>query len=313
MADQGKTPLPKSQREISEGLQSPSIGDNNPNNVTKYATTLADARTNNQVINPGRASQISQKDDSWKPFTIGIKDLDEAIKYYFDDVIKPSVVQNDNRIAVPVIYGSPERWKSIQRDGYYRDKKGKIMAPLIMYKRTNIDRDRGLTNKVDANFPQNYAVFQQPYSKQNHYNNLSVLNGAKPIKTYQAMVIPDFVTFTYTCVIYTYYMEQLNQIIESINYAADTYWGNPERFKFKALINSYQTITELNVGQERTVKGSFDIKLKGYIIPNVIQKDLTSLKKFSSDSKVIIAQETIENLTRDRGNRFIEDINTNLD
>ena len=187
------------------------------------------------------------------------------------------------------------------------------MAPLIMYKRTNIERDRGLTSKVDANFPQNYAVFQQPYSKQNHYNNLSVLNGAKPIKTYQAMVIPDFVTFTYTCVIYTYYMEQLNQIIESINYAADTYWGDPERFKFKALINSYQTITELNVGQQRTVKGSFDIKLKGYIIPNVIQKDLTALKKFSSDSKVIIGQETVENLTRDRGNTFIENINTNLD
>ena len=313
MADQGKTPLPKSQREISEGLHQPTIEDTNPNNVTKYATTLADARSNNQSVNPDRASQISQKDDSWKPFTIGIKDLDEAIKYYFDNVIKPSVVQNDNRIAVPTIYGSPERWKSVQRDGYYRDKKGKIMAPLIMYKRTNIDRDRGLTSKVDANFPQNYAVFQQPYSKQNHYNNLSVLNGAKPIKTYQAMVIPDFVTFTYTCVMYTYYMEQLNQIIESINYAADTYWGNPERFKFKALINSYQTITELNVGQQRTVKGSFDIKLKGYIIPNVIQKDLTALKKFSSDSKVIIGQETVENLTRDRGNRFIEDINTNLD
>jgi len=313
MADQGKTPIPKSQREISKGLHQPNIDGNNPNNVTKYATTLADARTNNQVVNPGRASQISQKDDSWKPFTIGIKDLDEAIKYYFDNVIKPSVIQNDNRIAVPIIYGSPERWKSVQRDGYYRDKKGKIMAPLIMYKRTNIDRDRGLTSKVDANFPQNYAVFQQSYSKQNHYNNLSVLNGAKPIKTYQAMVIPDFVTFTYTCVVYTYYMEQLNQIIESINYAADTYWGNPERFKFKALINSYQTVTELNVGQERTVKGSFDIKLKGYIIPNVIQKDLTALKKFSSDSKVIIGQENIESLTRDKGNNFIEDINTNLD
>ena len=313
MADQGKTPIPKSQREISKGLSNPSIDGSDPNNVTKYSTTLADARSNNQSVNPGRASQISQKDDSWKPFTIGIKDLDEVIKYYFDNVIKPSVVQNDNRIAVPVIYGSPERWKSIQRDGYYRDKKGKIMAPLIMYKRTNIERNRGLTNKVDANFPQNYAVFQQPYSKQNNYNNLSVLNGAKPIKTYQAMVIPDFVTFTYTCVIYTYYMEQLNQIIEGINYAADTYWGDPERFKFKALINSYQTITELSVGQQRTVKGSFDIKLKGYIIPNVIQKDLTALKKFSSDSKVIIGQETVENLTRDRGNTFIENINTNLD
>ena len=313
MAEQGKTPIPKSQREISKGLRQPSIEGNDPNNVTKYATTLADARTNNQVVNPGRASQISQKDDTWKPFTIGIKDLDEVIKYYFDNVIKPSVVQNGNRIAVPTIYGAPERWKSVQRDGYYRDKKGEIMAPLIMYKRTNIERNRGITNKVDANFPQNYAVFQQKYTKQNHYNNLSVLNGAKPIKTYQAIVIPDFVTFTYSCAIYTYYMEQLNQVIESINYAADTYWGNPERFKFRAMINSYQTITELNVGKQRTVRANFDIKLNGYIIPSVIQKDLTALKKFSSDSKVIIGQETVENLTRDRGNNFIEGISTNLD
>ena len=108
-------------------------------------------------------------------------------------------------------------------------------------------------------------------------------------------------------------MEQLNQVIESINYAADTYWGDPERFKFRAMINSYQTITELNVGKQRTVRANFDIKLNGYIIPNVIQKDLTALKKFSSDSKVIIGQETVENLTRDRGNNFIEGISTNLD
>lgn len=313
MAEQGKTPIPKSQREIATGLNEPTIPGNDPNKVTKYFPSLADARANNQNVQPARASRISQKDDSWKPFTIGIKDLDEAIQYYFDNVIKPSVIQNENRITVPVIYGSPERWKSVQKDGYYRDKKGKIMAPLIMYKRTNIDRNRGITNKIDANHPQNYAVFQQKYSKKNHYNNLSVLNGAKPIKTYEAIVIPDFVTFTYTCVIYTYYMEQLNQIIEGINYAADTYWGDPQRFKFRAMINSYQTITELNVGQERTVKGTFDIKLNGYIIPNVIQKDLDALKKFSSDSKVIINQETTENLTRDRGNNFIEGINTNLD
>ena len=78
MAEQGKTPIPKSQREISTGQREPSIEGNDPNNVTKYATTLADARTNNQVVNPGRASQISQKDDTWKPFTIGIKDLDEG-------------------------------------------------------------------------------------------------------------------------------------------------------------------------------------------------------------------------------------------
>lgn len=313
MAEQGKTPIPKSQREISDSLKPEPYTGNDPNDFTKGNRAVGDNRLNNQNVNPNRASQISQKGDSWKPLTIGIKDLDETIKYYFDNVIQPHVIQNGNRIAVPVVYGSPERWKSIQKDGYYRDKKGKIMAPLIMYKRTNIDRNRGLASKIDANYPQNYAVFQQKYTKKNFYNNMSVLNGYEPIKTHQAVVIPDFVVFTYNCVIYTYYMEQLNHIIEAINYIADTYWGDPQRFKFVAGINSYQTITELNVGQQRTVKGSFDIKLNGYIIPKVIQKDLNAIKKFSSDSKVNITQETVQNLTHNRNNKFIEGINTNLD
>jgi len=303
----GKTPIPKSQREISNSQIDPFDSTRgNPN------STSADKRENNQNINPDRAKQISQKDDTWKPFTIGIKDLDETIKYYFDHVIRPSVVQNGSRIAVPVIYGSPERWKSMQRDGYYRDGKGKIMAPLIMFKRNSIDRVRGITNKIDANYPQTYAISKQRYSKKNSYNNLSVQNGYKPIQTYQAVVIPDYVVLNYNCIIYTYYVEQLNHIIEAINFAADSYWGDPERFKFKAIINSYQTVTELNTGQERMVKGTFDIKMPGYIIPNVIQSDLNALKKFSTAAKVIFNAETTEALTNVRENRFIENIDTRL-
>ena len=304
----GKTPIPKSQREIQNSQIEPfDTSRGNPN------TTAGDKRKNNQNINPDRAKQISQKGDTWKPLTIGIKDLDETIKYYFDYVIRPSVVQNGNRIAVPVIYGSPERWKSMQRDGYYRDGKGKIMAPLIMFKRNSIDRVRGITNKIDANFPQTYAISKQRYSKKNTYNNLSVQNGYKPIQTYQAVVIPDYVVLNYNCIIYTYYVEQLNHIIEAINFAADSYWGDPERFKFKAIINSYQTVTELNTGQERMVRGTFDIKMPGYIIPNVVQSDLNALKKFSTAGKVVFDAESIEALTDVRENRFIENINTNLE
>jgi hypothetical protein len=309
--EQGKIPIPKSQLEISNNYVQSRQTYGVPNEFVPTRAT-ADNRTNDQVVNPARASQISLKDDSWKPFTIGLKDIDETIKYYFDNVIKPYVSQNGARVAVPVIYGSPERWKSVQHDGYYKDVNGRIMAPLIMYKRTSIDRNRGMTSKVDSNFPQTYAVFQQKYTKQNFYNQLSVLNGATPIKTYQAVVIPDFVTLNYSCMIYTYYMEQLNKIVEAINYAADSYWGDPQRFKFKANIGSYQTITELNVGQQRTVRGSFEIKLNGYIIPDVIQKDLNAVKKFSSDSTINISSENIENLGRSTSNNFIEDINTNL-
>lgn len=311
MAEEGKTPIPKSQLEISNNYVQSRQTYGVPNDPIPTPST-ADNRTDEQVVNPARASQLSVADDTSQPFTIGLKDIDETIKYYFDNVIRPVVSQNGARVAVPVIYGSPERWKSVQRDGYYRDKKGKIMAPLIMYKRTSINRNRNMTSKIDADFPQTYAVFSQKYNRQNFYNQLSVLNGTSPVRTYQAVVIPDFVTLNYSCMIYTYYMEQLNNILEAINYAADSYWGDPQRFKFRAGIGSYQTITELNTGQQRTVKGSFEIKMNGYLIPDVIQKDLNAIKKFSSDSQIIIGEETIENLGHGTSNNFLDDINTNL-
>jgi hypothetical protein len=101
---------------------------------------------------------------------------------------------------------------------------------------------------------------------------------------------------TYSCIVYTYYVEQLNKIIESVNYAANSYWGDPERFKFKANIASFTTITELQAGKERTVRATFDIDLKGYIIPDIPQKDLTVDKKRFSSGQLIIQQETIANL-----------------
>jgi|TARA_R110000851_G_scaffold3510_1_gene14424 hypothetical protein len=90
-------------------------------------------------------------------------------------------------------------------------------------------------------------------------------------------------------------MEQLNKIIESCEYASDAYWGNPERFKFRAFIDSFSTETQLTNGKDRLVKGTFNIRLKGYIIPDTIQKDLNSISKYNSKSKFIIRMETTSN------------------
>ena len=68
---------------------------------------------------------------------------------YFKNIIKPNVVQNGQQIAVPVIYGSPERWKSVQADGFYRDASGRLMVPLIMFKRENIDAESREYNETD--------------------------------------------------------------------------------------------------------------------------------------------------------------------
>ena len=71
--------------------------------------------------------------------------------------------------------------------------------------------------------------------------------------------------------------------------------GNPERFKFRAFIDNFTTATELTKGQDRLVKGTFNIRLRGYIIPDTIQKDLNSIKKYNSKSKITISSETTSN------------------
>jgi hypothetical protein len=273
----GRIPIPKTQKEILVDQQVPfDVERGNPNKSN----------------NPNRANQTSFRNDNTKPFSVGLQDIDGAIMYYFQNVIKPFVVQNEERIEVPVIYGSPEKWKSYQKDGYYRDVNGAIMAPLIMFKRDSIEKNRTIANKLDANKPNNYTVTEKQYSPSNVYSNFNVLTNRIPTTTYYASVVPDYLTLTYSCVVFTYYVEQLNKIVEAIEYASDAYWGNPEQFQFQTRIDTFNTVTELQNNAERLVRSTFNIKVYGYIVPEVLQKDLNSIKKFSSKSKIIINLET---------------------
>jgi len=284
-----RKPIPKTQKELSTDQQRPSSARyGNPN------IPLA-SNESETGIDFNRSEKLSWAGDTTKPFSIGIKDLDEAVFYYFQNVIKPFVYQNGERREVPVIYGSPERWKSFQKDNYYRDKNGAIMLPIIVLKRNTITKDRTVYNKLDANSPNLYGSFQRAYNPKNFYSNFDAINNAIPAKQFYAVAVPDFVNIEYSCLIQTYYMEQLNKIIESCEYASDAYWGNPERFKFRAFIDSFSTATELTSGKDRLVKGTFNIRLRGYIIPDTVQKDMNSISKYNTKSKFIISMETTSN------------------
>ena len=294
MADKIRKPVPKNQRELSISEQNALLS--NPNTAVVPLPVFKN-ETNPATAKGYRAQQISVKGDSDKPYVVGLQDIDEAILYYFENIIKPSVEQNGTRIAVPIIYGNPERWKAVQKDGYYRDKNGRIMCPVIMFKSNTVEKDYTVANKLDANNPQNYAVVNQKYQKNTPYNQFDLLNNRKPVETYQAVVIPDYVTLTYDCTIWTYYREQMNKIIEAVNYSSDSYWGDPNRFKFRARIDSFTDNTTMEQGQERLVRSSFNIKLRGYIIPEVIAKDLNSIKKFYTKGKITISAETVSDIT----------------
>jgi hypothetical protein len=294
-----KKPTPKSQREISNNLVDPYVNpDNgeslgNPNIPSEFQQFTPSNQTG---VDFNRSEKLTFKGDTTKPITIGLQDIDESIFYYFENIIKPYVYQNGSKIPVPLIYGAPEKFKSAQKDGYYKDKNGKIMSPIIVFKRDNLEPNRSITNKLDANNPQLYTSWQKPYNSKNSYSNFNILNNRIPTQQFIATVVPDYITLTYSFIVQTYYIEQLNKIIESINYASDSYWGDPERFKFKAKINGFASATEMKQDDNRTVQSTFNLSVYGYIIPDTIQKDLTAIKKYNSKSKIIIGMESTGSL-----------------
>lgn len=239
-----------------------------------------------------RARQISVKDDNVKLPTVTFKDIDTALFYYFRNVIKPTVSQNGTQIDVPVIYGNPERWSTVQKDGFLRDGNGKIQVPLIMFKKQSIEKNRNLGNKLDGNDVNNYIIYQKKFSKRNIYDRFSVLSNREPSQELYGVVIPDYVTITYQCVMFTDYVEQADKLIEALNFASDAYWGDKESYRFRANIDSFTPNIEMSQGQDRGIKTSFSIRLHGYIISDAYNRDLANMKKFYSKSQINFKMET---------------------
>jgi hypothetical protein len=241
----------------------------------------------------GRDNDIRRDDDKLKELSIGLFDIDHTIKWYFDNVIKPQVDEFGTIVKVPVMFGAPEKWKNVQADGYFRDMAGKIQSPLISYRRSGIEKDKTLGSKVDANFPQLYYTQEIKYGHQNKYDQFSVLTNSKPIKSYITTIIPEFVNVTYEVIVWTDFVEHMNGIVESILYSEGSFWGEPDKFRFRTKVDSYTNTTDLLQDQDRIVRTSFTLTLFGYIIPDVLVKNLS--KKQSSkafDTRQLIMETT---------------------
>jgi hypothetical protein len=203
---------------------------------------------------------------------------------------------------VPVIYGSPERWKSIQADGFYRDAQGKIQCPLIIYRRENIQANRELGNKLDGNKVNNLILFKKQFSKRNIYDNFNILTNRTPEIEYVAAFPPDYVTITYNCIVFTNFVEQMDKLIESINFASNTYWGDPSKFQFRTRIDSFSNQIILEQGSDRTIKSTFDMVLNGYIIPDSVNRELASINRTFSNTQILFGLEVANSTQQQRVN-----------
>ena len=256
-----------------------------------------------------RGTKISRNSpgakDDVKNISVGIMDMDSAIMYYFNEVIKPDVTVNEEKVKVPCIYASPERWTTISKQGYLRDKKRQIIVPLIVFKRTGMTRDDNMpVDKLDANDPKLKYSFQKKFTQHNRYDKFSVLKNISPGREYYNVAMPDYVQLTYEFTIWTSYIDQMNKIVEKINYSDGAYWGEPGKMRFRTRIDSFSDASQIE--GERLIKTTFSMTLNGYIVPEHYNSETTT-QKYLTPKKIVIRESADTTIIDDTGRVVLSD------
>lgn len=244
-------------------------------------------KTTNPLRKPlNRAEQLPREGMTYKR-GITIYDIDTTIYEYMRDIIVPKLEVDKQQITVPVIYGNAERWKAAQIDGVYRDERGKIILPMVMFKRTAI-----APNETMA-MPNRQLTYQSyiGYSNKNKYDKFSLLNNFKPRKEIYDVIMPDYVQVTYEIMIWTNYTEHMNKIVEQFQWASNEYWGDRDGFKFRSVVDSFDKITEVTDNQERLVRTTFGVTTYAYLLPESFDNEST-IKKSISTRAIVTTMET---------------------
>lgn len=229
-----------------------------PNLTQTESSTSQDPKLN-------KAKQVRRDQDNVKNISVGIYDVDTAFKNFLEKDVKPTIEDDGRFYPVPVMYASPEKWASAQRDGFMKDDNGMILTPVISFKRNNLSINTDLAKLKVAQNEDAHQMFERTYTKTNRYDQFSVLTGQSPKKEYMSVERPDYVNLEYEVVVWCDYMEQVNKIVEQIVFFQGRSFGDRYKFVIKGDSYAFETISEM--GQDRITKASINLTAKAYIVP----------------------------------------------
>ena len=206
-----------------------------------------------------------------KGFSIGVKEIDTAVIKHIRNVMKPKVREQNEIISVPVLYGNEERWKSIKARGTLRDKNGVIILPMIVIKRTSLsmnpDMPLSFDNDVKGKFV-SVVRSSSGWSKNNRYDRFAVLTGQKPVQEFVKTGMPDFVVCSYSVVMMTSFIEQMNDLNNLWVEHLETYFGDQTTHRFlSSLSGDISNEVEMESQGERIIRNELSLSIKGYMIP----------------------------------------------
>lgn len=256
-------------------------------------------------LGKSRQTQIRRDNDKVKSIGITLYDIDFAVKSFIEQTMRLNVEDNGESIMVPVLYANSEKWASIQRNGYLKDKKGKTLVPLITFRRSAVNiKSEMRRNKVATTNQLGYVV-KPKYSVNSPYDRWSSLygdNGRTP-QEYFITPIPDYVDVSYDFIAWTEYQNQLNFLVEQFVYFTGQSFGEKNSLKFATNVDSFTMEDNNTTGQDRVVRSSFQITVHGYLLPKVAGNQITT-KRVVSMNKVSFAQEAFGNINVQNGNQF---------
>lgn len=244
-----------------------------------------------------RSTQIRRDKDKTRNLGVTLYDVDFAIKSFIDQSMKLKVEDNGELIQVPTIYANSEKWASIQKDGFLKDKKGKTLVPLITFRRSSVTMKNELKRNKVASINQGIAyVTRQKYNTSTPYDKFSVLYEKKRPSEYFLTPIPDYVDVTYDFIVWCEYQNQLNFLIENFIYFSGQTFGDRNFFKFSTNMDSVSIEDSNTTGQDRVVRASFSILAHAYLIPKEIATQ-ASMQRVVTANKLSFGFETIGGLS----------------
>lgn len=247
---------------------------------------------NYQVTN-NRATQIRRDDDTVKFKGVHIYDIDLAISRFFEETIKPKVLENGKYIDVPVMYTNPEKWTTIQKDGFMRDNKGKLLIPVIGFRRTQIQKEQTLKKNKVLPHEQFYYEAQQKYSKNFRYDQFSQQYNAEKPREYYIMGVPDYVRVTYSFSVWCEYQSQLNDLIEQILHYEGRSFGDKNGFKFRSYSDVFDFETVISNSTDRVVRSTFELVTYAYLLKDSLIKEQNFSKKLST-KKIVFGESVVD-------------------
>ena len=223
-------------------------------------------------------------------YEIVLKDLDTAIMTHVENIMDIRVKENGELVKVPTLYGNSERWDIVRKKGFIRDKNGTLILPLIVFKRTTVEFNTELPSwKHDATGEFIQVVRSSKWSKDNRYTNFAIQTGAKPVEENIITGVPQYVNTTYEFVAHTSYITQMNSIVELFVQQSGTYWGDNTSYRFLCNVDGgLNDVSETAVGTDRVIKTSFNVMLKGYLLPQTIS-NLIQDKKFNASKQLTVS------------------------